>query len=84
MVTSGNGFTMELVWNLVQFSLKRVRGRGRHRQLVAGVAKQQTCLTWPMDVVDGPSQIFIIKAKLFPERAEIHPILKFSALKIAI
>jgi hypothetical protein len=37
-----------------------------------------------MDVVDGPSQIFIIKAKLLPGRAEIHPILKFSALKIAI
>jgi hypothetical protein len=33
---------------------------------------------------DGPSQPFKINAKLFQEKAEIHPILRFSASKIAI
>jgi hypothetical protein len=33
---------------------------------------------------DGPSQPLKINAKLLQERAEIHPILRFSASKIAI
>jgi hypothetical protein len=33
---------------------------------------------------DGPSQPFKINAKLLKEKAEIQPILRFSASKIAI
>jgi hypothetical protein len=42
-------------------------------------------ITLSLDVIgDGPSQPLKINAKLFQERAEIHPILRFSASKMTI